>query len=637
MTILSVSGVSLSYGADEILKNVTFAVNEGDRVGVIGKNGAGKTSLFRILEGKEAPSGGSFSLARGTRVACLGQNAAADGAGTVAEYMLGALPELPEAEARILALEKKLEEGRGEAEDASRLAEENERFTAAGGRQYRARCDSLLEKTGFSEAEKALPVSALSGGQKTRLALARILFAEPDLLLLDEPTNHLDLPTLAWLESYLASYKKTLLVVSHDRYFLDRVTTKTLVLSSGRAALYPGNYSKTELLRDEQRAFEEKRWKLQQKEIARIEAFIEQQRRFGRERNFITIASREKALARMEKYERPEGPGKGIRLAFTAAETGANEVLAVRDLAMSFDGKELFSAVDLTVRRGERIFLVGQNGTGKSTLMRILAGKLAPRRGSVILGAGVRPAYYDQENHGLHPENTVLEELAAVYPSKTERELRTLLGSFLFSGDEVKKQVATLSGGEKCRLALCKMMWSGANFLLLDEPTNHLDISAKEALEKALEDYEGTALIVSHDRYFIDRIATRIVELYPAETGGLFSCPLSAEEGYDTFLAAAERERERRRAAPEEGQAPSGGKADYLSRKEETARQRKEQKKREKRQARVAELEALLPALETELYSLPAEEYRKGAELQQKLSAAEEELLSLYGEQEQNG
>ncbi len=633
MTILSVSGVSLAYGADEILRGVTFAVNEGDRVGVIGPNGAGKTSLFRILEGKEAPTGGSFSLARGTRVACLGQNAAADGAGTVAEYMLGALPELPEAEARIRALEQKLESGLGRAEDASRLAEENERFTAAGGRQYRARCDSLLEKTGFLEAEKALPVSALSGGQKTRLALARILFAEPDLLLLDEPTNHLDLPTLSWLESYLAAYKKTLLVVSHDRYFLDRVTNKTLVLSSGRAKLYPGNYSKTELLRDEQRAFEEKRWKLQQKEIARIEAFIEQQRRFGRERNFITIASREKALARMEKYERPEGPGREMRLSFSAAETGANEVLAARDLAMSFEGKDLFSGVGFTVRRGERIFLVGQNGTGKSTLMRILCGRLAPRSGSVILGAGVRPAYYDQENHGLSPENTVFEELAAAYPAKTERELRTLLGAFLFSGDDVKKPVAALSGGEKCRLALCKMMWSGANFLLLDEPTNHLDISSKEALERALEDYEGTALIVSHDRYFIDRIATRILELQPAGTGGIFSCPLSAGEGYDTFLAAAEAERARRAAAPETPETPSGKKADYLSRKEEAARLRREEKRREKRRARAAELEALIPELEKELYSLPAEEYRKGAELQQTLSAAEEELLSLYGEE----
>ncbi len=635
MTILSVSNVSLVFGTDVILEDISFSVNEGDRVGVVGRNGAGKTSLFRILLGEEIPTTGSFSYARGKSVACLEQNscAEADPDLTVTEYMYRGVPEIISLEAEIKATESLFEQ-EGGASLASRLNDLNEKFTAMGGRHYRSRCDSLLTKTGFDEADRKNPLSALSGGQRTRLALARILFSEPDILMLDEPTNHLDADTLFWLEGFLAQYKKTLIVISHDRYFLDRVTNKTLVVENLRAKLYPGNYSKTEELRDAERTFEEKRWKLQQKEIARIKAHIEQQRRFGRERNFVTIASREKALARMELYARPAAEQRSMRLEFKTAETGGNDVLTIRKLTMGFEGKPLFSNVDLDVKRGERLFIVGANGVGKSTLMRIICGKLAQNSGSIIHGVGIKQAYYDQENHGLSNSNTVFSELADAYPQKKEVELRSLLGQFLFRGEDVFKSVSTLSGGERCRLTLAKLMWSEANLLILDEPTNHLDINSKEALEAALEEFEGTVIAVSHDRYFIDKLATRIVELLPADRGGILSYPMTADDDYNSFREFRNADAEKHSAAVTGTNEPEAeGKNDYLRRKEEAAAKRKAEKRKQQREKRTAELEELLPALEKEMYD-PNTDYVRAAELQKQISELEEELMALYEEAE---
>ena len=636
MTILSVSNVSLAFGTDVILEDISFSVNEGDRVGVVGRNGAGKTSLFRILLGEEDATSGSFAYARGKTVACLEQNscAEADPDLTVTEYMYRGVPEIIALEAEIEATEQRVEE-EGGASLASRLNDLNERFTALGGRHYKSRCDSLLTKTGFSEVDAKNPLSALSGGQRTRLALARILFTEPDVLMLDEPTNHLDADTLYWLEGFLAQYKKTLIVISHDRYFLDRVTNKTLVVENLRAKLYPGNYSKTEELRDAERAFEEKRWKLQQKEIARIKAHIEQQRRFGRERNFVTIASREKALARMELYARPAAEQRSMRLEFKAGATSGNDVLTVRRLEMGFEGKPLFSAVDLDIKRGERLFIVGANGVGKSTLMRIICGKLSANSGSVIHGVGVKIAYYDQENHGINGANTVFDELADAYPQKKEGEIRSLLGAFLFCGEDVFKSVANLSGGERCRLALAKLMWSGANLLILDEPTNHLDINSKEALEAALEDFEGTIISVSHDRYFIDKLATRIVELLPADRGGILSYPLTADDDYDSFREFRNADAAKHASASVQAKDTEGdGKNDYIRRKEEAAAKRKAEKRKQQRDARIAELEDMLPKMEKEMYD-PATDYVRAAELSKLIEASEEELLALYEEAEE--
>ena len=635
MTILSASGISLAFGTEVILEDVSFSINEGDRVGVVGRNGAGKTSLFRVLLGEESPTAGSFAYARGKTVACLEQNscAEADPQLTVTEYMYRGVPEIIALETEIRETEALLEQDGG-ASLASRLNDLNERFTAMGGRHYKSRCDSLLTKTGFDEADRKNPLSTLSGGQRTRLALARILFTEPDVLFLDEPTNHLDADTLYWLEGFLAQYKKTLIVISHDRYFLDRVTNKTLVIENLRGKLYPGNYSKTEELRDAERAYEEKRWKLQQKEIARIKAHIEQQRRFGRERNFVTIASREKALARMELYARPAAEEKTMRLEFKTTETGGNDVLTLRKLTMGFEGKPLFSDVDIDVKRGERLFIVGANGVGKSTLMRIICGKLMPQKGSIIHGVGVKYAYYDQENHGLSDGNTVFSELADAYPQKKEVELRTLLGAFLFRGEDVFKPVSALSGGERCRLTLAKLMWSGANLLILDEPTNHLDINSKEALEAALEDFEGTVISVSHDRYFIDKLATRIVELLPADRGGVLSYPLSADDDYDSFreFRNADAQKHAVASAPESTEAD--GKNDYLRRKEEAAIRRKAEKRKQQRKTRIEELETLLPNMEKEMYD-PATDYVRAAELQKQIAEFEDELLALYGEEEE--
>ena len=631
MTILSASGISLSFGAETILEDVSFAINEGDRVGVVGRNGAGKTSLFRILLGEESATSGSLFFAKGKRIACLEQNscAEADPTLTATEYMYLGIGEIIALEEEIAKTERELEAGN--ASLAGRLNQLNEKFTEIGGRQYRSLCDSLLTKTGFDENERKNSLSALSGGQRTRLALARILFSQPDILMLDEPTNHLDAQTLHWLEGFLSQYKKTLIVISHDRYFLDRVTNKTVVIENKRGRLYPGNYSKTEELRDAERTFEEKRWKLQQKEIARIQAHIEQQRRFGRERNFVTIASREKALARMEKYARPAAEQKNMHFSFKSEFASGNDVLTLKNLSMGFDSRELFSNVSLDIKRGERVFIVGANGVGKSTLMRILCGKLLQKSGTIITGVGVKIAYYDQENHGLSNSNTVIGELADAYPTKKEVELRSLLAAFLFYGEDVFKSVADLSGGERCRLTLAKLMWSGANLLLLDEPTNHLDISSREALESAIEDFDGTVISVSHDRYFIDKLATRIVELLPADIGGAISFPLSADDGYDSFLEfkASHYQTEQKSTAKPEGDS----KSDYLRRKEEAAAKRKEEKRKAFREKRIAELEEMLPNMEKEMYD-PNTDYKRGAELQTQIAELEEELLSLYEEEE---
>lgn len=642
MIILNVSGINLSFGITDILTDISFSVNEGDRVGIIGVNGAGKTSLFRVITGEYKPDGGALYMSKEKTVGLLSQNANiehADEGDTVLSYMLSVFPEALALEGEIERYENELS-SLPETESAAhtllsqRLAQATADFCRIDGPQFRSRCESLLIKTGFPREDFGKRINELSGGQRTRLALAHILYKEPDLLLLDEPTNHLDYDTMVWLEGYLSSYRKTLLVISHDRYFLDRVTNKTLILENRRAKLYPGNYSKAQDLRNAERDFEEKQYQLQEKEIARYRAIIAKQKTFGMERNYVTIRSREKAIERMKKYSRPEGPQKNIRLAFSSTrEAGGNEVLEARELCGGYGDNILFRNVNFLISRGERVFIIGANGTGKSTLLKMICARLSPLSGALELGYNIKTGYYDQENQGLDESLSVFEEFCAAFPQMTEGEVRKCLALFLFTGEDVFKLISDLSGGERARLTLAKLVSRKVNLLVLDEPTNHLDISSREALESALSDYEGTVICVSHDRFFTDRLATRILELNPASEGGIVSYPLSADGGYQEYLALREEkkaERARKEAEAARTQNDKTSKNDYLKNKEELAKRRKDERDREKAALRVKELEELLPKLEAELYGEAACDYIKAAELHRKIEETEEELLSLY-------
>ena len=637
MIVFSCNGLSLSFGVDEILSGVSFSLNEGDKLGIVGVNGAGKSSLFKLITGEYEASEGEVFISKDKSIGILTQNANLDGEDeeqSIISFMYKAHPHIFELERKIeslSALAAELSHDVAAAEkNADALVRATEEFAAIGGLEYKTRCEGLLLKTGFPRETHSSKIRTLSGGQRTRLALARLLYSEPDILMLDEPTNHLDIDTLTWLENYLSSYKKTLMVISHDRYFLDRVTTKTLRIERQRAKLYPGCYSKAAELYEAEREYNEKQYKLQQAEIARIKAHIEQQRSFGRERNFVTIRSREKALARMKLVEKPQGDLKDIRVAFSAAPESGNEVLRARELGMSFGDNRLFADVNFLIRRGERAFFVGPNGTGKSTLMKIIMNRLCPVSGCIEQGANVKIGYYDQENQGLDLSNTVIDELWNAYPKLKETEVRSKLALFLFTGEDVYKSVASLSGGERARLTLCKLVLSDSNLLVLDEPTNHLDIGSREALEEAINNYNGTVVAVSHDRYFIDKLATRLLELVPvSEGGGIISYPLSVDGGYDEYRDSRAKQRQAAEAAtPATSQ--SGSKQDYIAAKEELANKRKAERARKKNEERAAVLEQEIEALQGRLFGEAATDYVLAAELQSKIDEAEEELLSIY-------
>ncbi len=637
MTIFSCRGLSLSFGVDEILRGVSFSLNEGDKLGIVGVNGAGKSSLFKLIIGEYESTEGDVFISKDKTIGMLSQNANLDGEDeeqSILSFMYKAHPQ-------IFALEEEIEKlthtattltDTAKAEkNAEKLVEATEKFASIGGLEYKTRCEGLLIRTGFSREHHSQKIKTLSGGQRTRLALARMLYSEPDILLLDEPTNHLDIDTLTWLEGYLANYKKTLLVISHDRYFLDKITNKTLRIERKCATIYPGNYSKATELYEAEREFNEKQYKLQQAEIARIKAHIEQQRSFGRERNFVTIRSREKALARMNIIQKPQGELKDIRLSFKEAPEGGNEVLRAQNLAMSFDDNHLFSDVNFLIKRGERAFFVGPNGTGKSTLMKLIMNRLLPSNGKIEEGYNIKTSYYDQENQGLCDSNTVIEELWNAYPRMTETEVRNQLALFLFMGEDVFKNVSSLSGGERARLTLCKLMLSDSNLLVLDEPTNHLDIGSREVLEEAINNYNGTVVAVSHDRYFIDKLATRLLELVPvSEGGGIISYPLSVDGGYDEYRDMRAKQKEELSMQTNSVQISTNSKQSYLAAKEEQAQIRRAKAQRQKNEKRASELEALIEELQGKLFGEAATDYLLASEIQSKIDEAEEELMSVY-------
>lgn len=641
MIALSVSDITLSFGANTVLKNISFSANDGDRVGVIGVNGAGKTSLFRIITGEYTPDSGAVYLQKGYSVGCLEQNpdlTALPGETVCIEYMYSAFPRLLELEERISGLEAEISRlsAAGRHDEAVKRTEEltelNRRFAEEGGLEFRARCRSMLIRLGFSEELIDRSISTLSGGQYTRLALARLLATEPDVLMLDEPTNHLDIDSLAWLEGFLSSYKKTVIIISHDRYFLDRTTNKTLHIQYAGARLYNGNYSETKEQQEAEAASLEKRYKEQQKEIAKIRANIEFQRRCNREHNFVTIRSKEKQLARMEKIELAPAAPRDIRLSFNLEEESAGDVLEAKELSFSFGSVPLIKSISFLIRRYERVLFLGKNGCGKSTLMKLINSMLTPTSGKLLLGYNIKIGYYDQENRGLSMNKTVFEELHDEYPDKKDGELRSILALFLFGPDDIIKPISVLSGGERARVTLAKLMLKKVNLLILDEPTNHLDIGSAEALENALLAFDGTIIAVSHDRYFINRIATRIIELDKDNERGLVDYQLEEyDDAYTEYMRIrlAAREREAARAAEQQSDmAKSSSKQLFEARKKEAAAARAEEKRVAKE--RVEKLEAELEELEEELFGEAATNYVRAAEIEARKAEIEQELLGLY-------
>lgn len=640
MISLSAKDICFSIGTRDILKNISFSIEAGDRLAIVGVNGAGKSTLMRIIAGIYEQDSGTITTPNGTRIGFMQQDMDVniiepefDGSPvdeTVLGQMYAANPDLIRAEHEIALLEHVCSEGGDAAADAGiRLARLSAKFAEDGGLSYRSRCKSFLSKLGFGEEFHNIPVSSLSGGERTRLALARLLAGEPDILMLDEPTNHLDFDTLVWLEGHLSSYKKTLIVVSHDRYFLDRVTNKTLDIEHGECHLYRGSYSVFAEKKKELRAAEEKKYALQQKEIARLEAFIENQRKWNRERNIIAAESRQKAIDRMEKIERPKDDPRGIKFSFTASSESGNDVLAVKSLAMGFSGRTLFENVSFEVKKGDRLFILGPNGCGKSTLIKILMERLLPTAGSIEYGYNVEVGYYDQENQNLSPENTVLDELWNAYPASTQTELRSVLAAFMFRGDDIEKAVSVLSGGERARLTLAKLIFSRMNLLILDEPTNHLDISSREALENALTEFGGTVIAVSHDRYFISKLATRIAAF---DGNGI----IDFHGTYEEYLAYLERRKSDPEAPQVVEQASSAGKEAYLERKKEAAEIRRIEKRRREVAAEIEKTEARLLELTDEL-DRAGSDYLLAAKLEDERIAAEDILMNLYEEEETLG
>ena len=513
--ILSISNLCKSYDGKDILKDVSFHMEEHDKLGITGVNGAGKTTLLRLITGKEQPDRGSVSFS-GSRTFCyLPQNPEIRSEQTIYNEILSSKADLLRMEERLRSMELEMKTA-----DPARLEELYKSyshlshvFETEGGYAVRSNVTGVLKGLGFSEDDFDKKVSLLSGGQKTRLLLGKLLITEPDVLILDEPTNHLDLKSMVWLENYLRSSSLAVILVTHDRYFMDRIVNKVLDIEGGTARLYTGNYSDFAVKKEAERKTSMRAWLNNQAEIRHQEEVIAKLRRFNREKSIRRAESREKALAKTARVQKPFVLDDAMKLHFTACSVSGFDVLNVWDLAKSYGDLSLFQGVSFEVKRGEKLAVIGANGTGKTTLLKIIVGLEHADSGEVEPGAGVRMAYYDQEHHVLDDRNTVFDEISDAYPDMTNTEIRSLLASFLFTGDDVFKLVGELSGGEKGRLSLCKLMLSKANLLLLDEPTNHLDMSSKQILEEALNSYDGTVIYVSHDRYFINSTATRILEL----------------------------------------------------------------------------------------------------------------------------
>lgn len=639
--ILSCQNISKAFVENQVLKNVSFHIEDHEKAAIVGINGAGKTTLLRIIVGEMTPDDGQVVLAKDKTLGYLAQNSTVDTSHTIYEELLSVKADLLRLEEKIRECENNMKHADGDAlEDLMKqYTSLTHAFETGGGYLYRSELVGVLKGLGFTEDEFSKPVATLSGGQKTRVALGRLLLQNPDLIILDEPTNHLDMTSIAWLETYLLNYKGAVLIVSHDRYFLDRIAGKVIEIDQSKATTFMGNYSDYAVKKEQLRVAAWNAYMNQQRDIKHQEEVIEKLKSFNREKSIKRAESREKMLDKIEVIEKPSEVRTDMKLTLTPRILSGNDVLTVEHLSKSFDSHKLFTDVNFEIKRGEHVAIIGDNGSGKTTLLKILNGLVPADQGTFRLGSNVEIGYYDQEHHVLHSEKTLFEEISDDYPYLNNTQIRNVLAAFLFTGEDVFKRISDLSGGERGRVSLAKLVLSNANFLILDEPTNHLDIMSKEILEDALNGYEGTILYVSHDRYFINRTAHRILDL----TEGQFVSYVGNYDYYlekhDTVMAAIEAN------APQNADADSAVaakaaesevKLDWKAQKEEQARLRKKENDLKKCEEKIAELEARISEIDTEM-SDPAigTQVAKLQELTKEQTSCQEQLEKLYEQWEE--
>ena len=630
--ILSCQGISKSFGEKVILEDASFHIEEREKAALIGNNGAGKTTLLRIIMNELHADSGQVVLMKDKQIGYLAQYQDVQGHRTVYEELLSTKQYIIDMEERMRSMELEMKHASGEELDRlmnsyTRLTHE---FELENGYAYKSELMGVLNGLGFTEEDFNKQVATLSGGQKTRVALGKLLISKPDILLLDEPTNHLDMESIAWLETYLLNYPGAVFIVSHDRYFLDKVVTKVIEIETGHVRMYSGNYSAYAEKKAQLRDAQYKAYLNQQRDIKHQEAVIVKLKSFNREKSIKRAESREKMLNKIQRIEKPLEVQSQMRLSLEPRVVSGNDVLTVEELSKSFPQQKLFSNISFQIKRGERVALIGNNGTGKTTMLKILNGLLDADAGSFSLGAKVQIGYYDQEHHVLHAEKTIFQEISDTYPTLTETEIRNMLAAFLFTGDDVFKEISALSGGERGRVSLAKLMLSEANFLILDEPTNHLDIASKEILEEALNSYTGTVLYVSHDRYFINQTATRILDLTNQSVVNYIG-------DYDYYLEKKEELTEKYAPSAAETsveskeEAPSEGKLTWQQQKEEQARKRKQENELKKVEKRIEELETRDKEIDDTLV-LPdvCTNVGRCAELSREKDKIQQELEELY-------
>lgn len=630
--ILSCQNISKSFGTDEILKDVNFHIEANEKAAIVGINGAGKSTLLKIIMREETADTGEVVLSKDKTIGYLAQYQDVSGRATIYEEVLNSRKDILQMEEKLRGMEEKMNhltgaELEGLLEDYHKLSHE---FELVEGYSYRSEVSGILKGLGFPEEEFSKRMSELSGGQKTRVSLGKLLVTKPDVLLLDEPTNHLDMESIRWLETFLLNYKGAVVIVAHDRYFLDRVVTKVIEIFQHKSYVYQGNY--TAFARKKAKVREDllKQYYNQQREIKHQEEVIAKLKSFNREKSIKRAESREKMLDKIERLEKPTEENTDIKIVLEPNVTSGNDVLSVEHLAKAYPPVKLFSDISFEIKRGERVALIGNNGTGKTTILKIINNLVEADSGSVTLGANVHIGYYDQEHQLLHMEKTIFEEIADAYPTLSQTKVRNVLAAFLFTDDDVFKRIGDLSGGERGRVSLAKLMLSDANFLILDEPTNHLDITSKEILESALNQYTGTVFFVSHDRYFINRTATRILDL-TGETVvnyiGNYDYYLEKKDDF-TKIYVAEQTKE---VTGETGEAAPAAKADWQSQKAEQARIRKIENSLKRTEEQIERLEAQIAEID-EQFALPenAVNSAKLNELSAKQSACRAELEKCY-------
>ena len=567
MIVLSGNDISVSFGGETLFHDVNFRLEENGRAGLVGVNGCGKTTLMHVINGRQEAETGGISKAAGIKLGCMEQYVIRDDNITLYDEVLEIFRPLIDAENELADIAVAIDTGDHSEQTLSRQMQLQERFEREGGLTYKSMTCSALVGLGFSEDDFNKPISVMSGGQKSKAQLAKLLLSGSNILLLDEPTNHLDITACEWLEKFLTEYKGAYIVISHDRYFLDKVTDTTFEMENRTLREYKGNYTRYLELKAEAREAQQRVYDRTAKEINRIEGIVEQQKRWGQEHNFITAASKQKQADRLkETLEKPEDLPEAIKFTFRAKEGGANDVLIAKGLSKSFDGTVVFTNAELDIKKNTTTFILGENGCGKTTLLKILTGEYQADSGEYKFGNNIQFGYYDQAQTDLDPSKTVIDEVWDRYPGMTQTQVRSALAQFLFKGDDVFKNVGKLSGGEKARVSLLKLMLSKANMLLLDEPTNHLDIHSREALENALASYGGTLLIVSHDRYLINKLADRIVWL--GKTG-----TVNIDGNYDRYIELKEAKAQSEQVV--QVKAAEGKKNDYKERKERESTLRK--------------------------------------------------------------